>query len=181
MKESKEAKFSPNVAPKAATSYYIQIETLLKQPKKFQDNWDIIAGKSCHQYLLKIAQSGHTIHKLHLTHVAVACDSCVSSVIGNFIIFHTVTVSCCHLCLMQLVSSADWAIYWTLGKFLKPLATNILPRSPTFLGNLCKGVKIDHFSSEIIFGELLGNIWRFFLVTLIVSKLFITNCGKGAP
>ena len=105
MKESKEAKFSPNVAPKAATSYYIQIETLLKQPKKFQDNWDIIAGKSCHQYLLKIAQSGHTIHKLHLTHVAVACDSCVSSVIGNFIIFRTVTVSYCHLCLMQLVSS----------------------------------------------------------------------------
>ena len=29
----------------------------------------------------------------------------------------------------------DWAIYWTLGNFLKPLATINLPKSPTFLGN----------------------------------------------
>ena len=49
----------------------------------------------------------------------------------------------------------DWAIYWTLGKFLKPLATTNLPKSPTFLGNFCKGVKSNHFSSEIIFGQLL--------------------------
>ena len=28
------------------------------------------------------------------------------------------------------------------GKFLKPLATIILPKSTTFLGNFCKGVKI---------------------------------------
>ena len=28
-------------------------------------------------------------------------------------------------------------------------------KSPTFLGNFCKGVKIIHFSSEIIFGQLL--------------------------
>ena len=26
----------------------------------------------------------------------------------------------------------DWAIFWTLGKFLKPLATINLPKSPTF-------------------------------------------------
>ena len=49
----------------------------------------------------------------------------------------------------------DWAIYWTLGNFLKPLATINLPKSPTFSGNFCKGVKIYHFSSEIIFGQLL--------------------------
>jgi len=49
----------------------------------------------------------------------------------------------------------DWLIYWTLGKFLKPLATINLPKSPTFLGNFGKGVKIYHFSSEIIFGQLL--------------------------
>ena len=42
------------------------------------------------------------------------------------------------------------AIYWTLGNFLKPLAAINLPRSPTFLGNFCKGVEIYHFSSEII-------------------------------
>ena len=58
----------------------------------------------------------------------------------------------------------DWAIYWTLGKF-KPLATINLPKSPIFLGIFCEGVKIYHFSSEIIFID----IWRFFLVTLAVS------------
>ena len=42
-----------------------------------------------------------------------------------------------------------------LGNFLKPLATINLPKAPTFLRNFCKGVKIYHFSSEIIFGQLL--------------------------
>ena len=37
------------------------------------------------------------------------------------------------------------------GLLLKPLATIKLPKSPTFLGNFCKGVKIYYFSSEIIF------------------------------
>ena len=49
----------------------------------------------------------------------------------------------------------DLAIFWTLGNFLKPLATINLPKSPTFLGKFCKCVKIFHFSCEIIFGELL--------------------------
>ena len=49
----------------------------------------------------------------------------------------------------------DLAIFCTLGDFLKPLATINLPKSPTFLGNFGKGVKIYHFSSEIIFGQLL--------------------------
>ena len=49
----------------------------------------------------------------------------------------------------------DLAIFWTLGKFLKPLTTINSPKSPTFLGNFCKGFKIFHFSSEIIFGQLL--------------------------
>ena len=43
----------------------------------------------------------------------------------------------------------DWAIYWTLGTFLAAIN---LPKSPTFLGNFCKVVKIYYFSSEIIFG-----------------------------
>ena len=41
------------------------------------------------------------------------------------------------------------------GQVLKPLATINLPKSPTFLGNFCKGVKIYHFSCEIIFEQLL--------------------------
>ena len=31
----------------------------------------------------------------------------------------------------------DWAIYCTLGNFLKPVATIILPESATLLGNFC--------------------------------------------
>ena len=46
----------------------------------------------------------------------------------------------------------DWEIYWTLGNFLKPLTKIIFPKSPTFLGNFCKGVKRFNFTSEIIFG-----------------------------
>ena len=45
-------------------------------------------------------------------------------------------------------------IFSTLDKFLKPLATINLPKSPTILGNFCKGVKIYHFSIEIIFVQL---------------------------
>ena len=44
-----------------------------------------------------------------------------------------------------------------------------MPKSPTFLGNFCEGVKIFHFSCEIIFGQTFINIWRFFLVTLLGS------------
>ena len=45
--------------------------------------------------------------------------------------------------------------FCTLGNFSKPLATINLPKSPTFLGNFCEDDKIYHFSSEIIFGQLL--------------------------
>ena len=55
----------------------------------------------------------------------------------------------------SLHSVTRLAIYWTLDQFLKPLATINLPKSPTFLGTFCKGVKIYHLSSEIIFGQLL--------------------------
>ena len=41
------------------------------------------------------------------------------------------------------------------GQIFKPLATIIFPNSPPFLGNFCKGVKIYHFSSETVFGQLL--------------------------
>ena len=64
-----------------------------------------------------------------------------------------------------------WANYLTLGNFLKPLAQIILPKSPTFWGNFCKGVKIYHFSSEIIFGQLLQTFGDFFLVALILVRL----------
>ena len=52
----------------------------------------------------------------------------------------------------------DWALYYTLGNFSKPVEKIILPKSPTFLANLCKVVKIFHFAREII----LGNFLQFF-------------------
>ena len=55
-----------------------------------------------------------------------------------------------------------WRFFWILGNFLKPLATIILPKSPTFLGKFCKDVKIFHFSSEINFGQLLQTFGVFF-------------------
>ena len=64
----------------------------------------------------------------------------------------------------------DWAIYWTLGKFLMPLAKNNLPKSTTFLGNFVKVsksiiflVKSNHFWATFI------DIWWFFLVALVSS------------
>ena len=62
----------------------------------------------------------------------------------------------------------DWGIYWTLGNFLKPLAPINLPKSSTLLGNICKGVKIYHFSLEIYFwAEPNQTFGDFFLVTLV--------------
>ena len=48
------------------------------------------------------------------------------------------------------------------GQVLKYLAIINLPKSHTCLGNFCKGVKSYHFSSEIIFGELLWTFGDFF-------------------
>ena len=56
----------------------------------------------------------------------------------------------------------DWAIYRSFGKFLKPFATINLPKSPTFSGNFCKGVKIYHFSNEIILGNFCRHLAIFF-------------------
>ena len=63
----------------------------------------------------------------------------------------------------------DLAIYWTLVNFLKPLATINLPKSPTFLGNFCKGVKNLSFSSEVI----LGNFYRHFAIFSGHTDLYI--------
>ena len=56
-------------------------------------------------------------------------------------------------------------IYWTLGNFLKPLATINLLKSPTSLGNFWKVLK----SVIFLVKSFLGNFYRhlaFFLVTL---------------
>ena len=54
----------------------------------------------------------------------------------------------------------------TLGNFSKSVATIIKPKLSTLLGIFCKGVQIFHFSSEIIFGQLLMTFGNFLLFTL---------------
>ena len=53
-----------------------------------------------------------------------------------------------------------------MGNFSKFVARIILPKLPTFICNFCKGIKIFHFSIEIIFGQLLKTFGDFVLVTL---------------
>ena len=47
----------------------------------------------------------------------------------------------------------DWAIYWTLGNFLKPLAKINLPKSLKFLGNFCIAI-------IFLVKSFLGNFYR---------------------
>ena len=48
------------------------------------------------------------------------------------------------------------------GQLFKAQGTIILTKLLTLLGNSCKGVKILHFSSEIIFGQLLQTFGDFY-------------------
>ena len=54
----------------------------------------------------------------------------------------------------------DWAIYWTLGNFVKLSATINLSKSSTLLGNFCKALK------SFIFLVKFYRHLAFFLVTL---------------
>ena len=56
--------------------------------------------------------------------------------------------------------------FCTLGNHSKLVATIILSKSPTLVGNFCKGVKIIHFPIEIIFGNFYRHLAIFHLVTL---------------
>ena len=62
----------------------------------------------------------------------------------------------------------DWAIYWTLANFLKPLATINLPKSSTFLRIFCKVVKIYHFQVK----SFLGNFYRHLVI------FFWSHCSE---
>ena len=57
------------------------------------------------------------------------------------------------------------------GQLFKAYGTTIiLPKSPKYLGNFCEGVKICHFSNEIVFGQLLLTFGNFLLVTLFFKS-----------
>ena len=53
------------------------------------------------------------------------------------------------------------------GHFFKASGNNYFAQIAHILGNFCKCVKILHFSSGIIFGQLLLTFGDFFLVTLM--------------
>ena len=52
----------------------------------------------------------------------------------------------------------DWAICWTLGNFLKSLATINLSKSPTFLGNFVKVLKSIIFLVKSFLGNFYGHL-----------------------
>ena len=72
---------------------------------------------------------------------------------------------------LQLLSQFLFAFFLSVSLSLASVrpdwAIIDLPKSLTFLGIFCKGVKIYHFSGEIIFGQLLQTFGNFFLVTLL--------------
>ena len=72
-----------------------------------------------------------------------------------FITAHTHTVSVTRL--------GDFLLF---GQLFKAGGKNYLAQIAHILGNFCKGVKIFHFSSAIIFGQLLWRFGDFLLVTL---------------
>ena len=53
------------------------------------------------------------------------------------------------------------------GQLFKTFGNNYFAQTATFLGNFCEVVKIFHFSSGIIFGQLLSTFGDFLLVTLV--------------
>ena len=76
------------------------------------------------------------------------------------------------------ISVTRFGVLLNFGQLFKAFATINFTKSPTFLGNFCKGVKIYHFSSENIFGTLLKTFGNFFLITLLKISCLIENMTK---
>ena len=49
-----------------------------------------------------------------------------------------------------------------IGQLFKAICKNYFAQIVHIFGNFCKGVKIFHFSSAIIFGQLFTDTWRHF-------------------
>ena len=55
---------------------------------------------------------------------------------------------------------------WHFGLLFKACGKTYFAQIPHIFGNFCKGFKIFHFSSQIVFGHLLQTFGDFLLVTL---------------
>ena len=64
-----------------------------------------------------------------------------------------------------------------IGRFIALCATfqSLFAQIAHILGNYCKGFKNFHFSSEIIFGQLLWTFGDFLLVTLFLFNSVFAN------
>ena len=60
------------------------------------------------------------------------------------------------------------------GQLFKACGNNTLPKSPTFLGSFCNGVKICNFSSKIIFWASFVDIWQLFTGHTGLNLTFVT-------
>ena len=56
------------------------------------------------------------------------------------------------------------------GQLFKAFGSNLFAQISHNLRHFCKGVKIYHFSSEIILGNFLKTFGDFFLVTLLSTS-----------
>ena len=125
--------------------------------------WASFLRKAVAQELSKFAQSGHTAGGSKGGHLILMYSA------KKDLIFYS-------NCLRRHCAFWDMNRVTRLGdlldfrRVLKAFGNINLPKSPTFLGNFCKGVIIFHFSSEIIFGQLLQTFGDFFLVTLLPSE-----------
>ena len=78
---------------------------------------------------------------------------CSTTMLPNVFCFCCSAVAC-----LQCDQNGQFIRLW--ATFIKPLATINLSKSPTFLGNFCKGVKIYHF----IVKSFLGNFYRYLAI-----------------
>ena len=62
-----------------------------------------------------------------------------------------------------------------LGNFSKPVATIILPKSPTFLGNFCEGVEIFHFPVKSCLGNFYRHLAIFYWSHCSQCRLFVSE------
>ena len=92
-------------------------------------------------------------------------------------IFTLICCIICNFCLKKAenkLKSGQWWPVWPdlafldFGQLFKAFRNKLFAQ---FLDYFCKGVKIIHFSSEIIFEQLLLTFGDFYLVTLVEAHI----------
>ena len=77
----------------------------------------------------------------------------------------------------------DWVVCGTLDNFSKPLAAIYLPKSHTFLGDFCKGVKIFIFLVKSFLGNFYRNLaffyWSHCRSKTKLQRELLSNVGSG--